>query len=348
MAAVVDSFEFLLREVTRNLSKIRDILTIIGLLYSSNKALQISYFVLKAANDHLLSKLSHLFDLRKRFGPWAVVTGSSEGIGKAYAQELARRGVNIVLISRGENKLFKAAKEIEEEFGVKTVTVAADFSKGQEVYDKIWEKIKDKEIGILVNNVGVMYDYPNYFLDVPVEKLWQIIHVNTAAATIMTHMIMPQMVQRRRGAVVMVSSGSCSQITPQMTVYAASKSFLDYFARCLHYEYKDEGIVVQSLMPFYVATKMTRYSDTLSSPSLLIPSANEYAKQAISTLGYTNRTSGYWPHAVQAWFSAWIPEWLWTWGAIRLNNALRRQAHERLQRRRLRSSPSNQSLDSDT
>lgn len=82
-------------------------------------------------------------------------------------------------------------------------------------------------------------------------------------------------------------------------VFMSLQSFLDYFARAIQYEYKDQGIVVQSLMPFYVTTKMTRFSETLSRPSILIPSAAEYARHAITTLGYTSRTTGYWPHTIQ-------------------------------------------------
>lgn len=77
------------------------------------------------------------------------------------------------------------------------------------------------------------------------------------------------------------------------------QSFLDYFARALDFEYRSKGIIVQSLMPFYVATKMTRFSHTLSNPGLLIPSAERYAESAVATLGYTSRTSGYWPHTIQ-------------------------------------------------
>lgn len=333
--AGVDSFEFLLREINKLCSYYRDALALLGALYASRQALRIVCCVLKTGNDHVLTKLSGLVDLKKNFGKWAVVTGSSEGIGKAYARELAKRGVNVVLISRGENRLYKTARDIENDFNVQTCTIALDFNSGKDVYSVIWEKIKDKEVGILVNNVGVMYDYPQYFLDVPEERLWQLINVNVAAATMMTHMIMPQMVKRGKGAVVMVSSGACSQITPQMTVYAATKSFLDYFARALDFEYQSKGIIVQSLMPFYVATKMTRFSHTLSNPGLLIPSAERYAESAVATLGYTSRTSGYWPHTVQAWFTNWIPEWLWMRGATRLNNALRRQAEQR----RVRESP---------
>ena len=74
---------------------------------------------------------------------------------------------------------------------------------------------------------------------------------------------------------------------------------MDYFSRALHHEYKDEGIIVQSLMPFYVATKMTKFSTTLSSQNLFIPSAATFAHDAVSTLGYSTRTAGYWPHAIQ-------------------------------------------------
>lgn len=338
--AAVDRFEFLLQEIIGFFSNIRDIFAIIGALYTARKAISLTVTVFDSINVHLLSKLSPKCDLSKKFGSWAVVTGGSEGIGLAFAKELAKRNMNIILISRNTVKLDKAAEEIEEEFGVKTCCVAVDFSVGRGTYDLIWEQIKDKEIGILVNNVGVMYDFPQLFLDVPEDKLWHIVNINVAAATMMTHMIMPQMVQRNKGAIVVVSSGACSQITPQMTVYAGTKSFLDYFARALKYEYKNHGIIIQSLRPFYVNTKMTSYSETLTSHGLLVPSAEVYARNAVATLGYSGRTTGYWPHTIQMWFSNMIPEFLWMWGASRLNSALRRQAMERKKDRSVKSSDS--------
>ena len=67
----------------------------------------------------------------------------------------------------------------------------------------------------------------------------------------------------------------------------------------LSYEYRGQGVTFQCLMPFYVATRMTQYSSTLSNPSLLIPTASQYARSALSTLGWSERTTGYWPHTVQ-------------------------------------------------
>ncbi|OWF47111.1 inactive hydroxysteroid dehydrogenase-like protein 1 [Mizuhopecten yessoensis] len=346
--AAVDSFEYLFHEISMVCRSTRDSLALIGGLYASRKTLQFIYCVLKAGNDHLLSKLSRWSNLKRRFGQWAVVTGSSEGIGRAYARELAGRGLNIILISKKENRLYRTAKDIEEKYGVQTCALGINFNEGQEIYQEIWEAIKDKEIGILVNNVGVMYDYPQPFLEVPTEMLWQLINVNVATATMMTHMILPQMVQRCKGAVVMVSAGSCDKITPLTTVYSATKSFLDYFARAIQYEYKDKGIIVQSLMPFYVATRMTRFSETLSRPSIMIPSAADYARHAITTLGYTSRTTGYWPHTLQGWIIQCIPDSLWMWGASRLNYAFKRQTDERIKRRSLRLMHSDQSQESDS
>jgi 17beta-estradiol 17-dehydrogenase / very-long-chain 3-oxoacyl-CoA reductase len=99
---------------------------------------------------------------------FAVVTGGSDGIGKAYAQELARRGLNIVLIARNQDKMRKVATEIgsknsesihfgyaddflsaEEEFGIETKIIVADFSKGRTVFDHIEQELKNVDVGIL-------------------------------------------------------------------------------------------------------------------------------------------------------------------------------------------------------
>ncbi|XP_076471271.1 inactive hydroxysteroid dehydrogenase-like protein 1 [Babylonia areolata] len=335
--AAVDSFELLFREMSKVFSHVRDTFALIGVCYVAGKSLLVLSSAANAAYVHVYSGMAEETDLRQKFGAWAVVTGGSDGIGKAYAMELARRGMNIVLLSKEEKKLIKAAQEIEEEYSVQVEYISVDFSLEvkEGLYDTIWTGLAGKEIGILVNNVGVMYDYPQMFLDVPEKKLWQLIHVNVAAATLMTHMILPQMVKRHRGAVVNMSSGACVHVTPQVTVYAATKAYLDYFSRALEFEYKEEGIVVQCLVPFYVSTRMTRYSETLSKTSLFIPSAATFAHSAVRTLGFSSHTTGYLPHTVLRWLSMLCPEWLWKRMAARLNVALRHQAKVRQQRHRV-------------
>lgn len=156
-------------------------------------------------------------------GALTCVAGATDGIGRAYAEELASRGLNIVLISRNQDKLQVVAKDIADTYSVETDVIVADFSSGREIYDPIREALKDKDIGILVNNVGVFYPYPQYFTQVSEDKLWDIINVNIAAASLMVHIVLPGMVERKKGAVVTISSGSCCKPTPQLAAFSASK-----------------------------------------------------------------------------------------------------------------------------
>lgn len=151
------------------------------------------------------------------------VTGSTDGIGKAYAEELAKHGVNIILISRNKEKLEAVSRSISETYKVETDFIVADFSKGREPYPAIKDALKEREIGILVNNVGIFYPYPDYFTTLSEDMLWDMINVNVASANMMTYIVLPGMVERRRGAIVNVSSAACCQPTPMMTAYGASK-----------------------------------------------------------------------------------------------------------------------------
>ncbi|XP_064635582.1 inactive hydroxysteroid dehydrogenase-like protein 1 isoform X1 [Lineus longissimus] len=334
MTSVDDlNFLFISRQISEIFTSYRDSFALIGLVYATRKTQSVVCSLLDAVRTHIWSKYGRL-DLVKKYGKWAVVTGCAEGIGKQFVIEFAEQGMNVVMLSRGSHgNLEKTAEEIASRFGVSVHPVIVDFNSGPEIYKMIEKELEGKDIGILVNNVGVMYSYPQYFLDVPEERLWQLINVNVAAATMMTHLVLPQMEKKKRGAIINLSSGSCHKPTPQMTVYTATKVYLDHFSRALHYEYKDKGITVQCLMPFYVATRMTSYSKSLSNPSLLIPSASAYARNALRTLGYSTRTSGYWPHTIQSWIANLVPEPLWMWAASRLNTALRRQAQQRVRHR---------------
>lgn len=151
------------------------------------------------------------------------IKGSTSGIGKAYAEELAKRRVNIILISRNKEKLEAVSRSISETYKVETDFIVADFSKGREPYAAIKKALKDREIGILVNNVGMFYPYPDYFTNVSEDVLWDMININIASANMMTHIVLPGMVEKKKGAIVNVSSASCCQPTPMLTIYGASK-----------------------------------------------------------------------------------------------------------------------------
>ncbi|KAM9816155.1 very-long-chain 3-oxoacyl-CoA reductase-A [Syngnathus typhle] len=233
-----------------------------------------------------------------RLGKWAVVTGATDGIGKSYAEELARRGFAMVLISRSQHKLDDVARSLEDRFGVETKTIAADFGKTN-IYPTIEAGLSGLEIGVLVNNVGVSYRYPEYYLHIPDldNFITNMINVNMTSVCQMTRLVLPGMANRSKGIILNISSASGMYPVPLLTIYSATKAFVDFFSRGLQEEYRRQGIIIQSVLPFFVATKMTR----IRKPTLDKPTPERYVAAELNTVGLQSQTNGYFPHAVMGW-----------------------------------------------
>ncbi|XP_028796468.1 very-long-chain 3-oxoacyl-CoA reductase 1 [Neltuma alba] len=234
----------------------------------------------------------------KKYGSWAVVTGPTDGIGKGYAFQLARAGLNLVLVGRNPDKLKDVSDSILAKYAktqIKTVVVdfSGDLSEGMV---KIREAIEGLDVGVLINNVGISYPYARYFHEVDEELLKNLIKVNVEGTTKVTHTVLPGMLKRKKGAIVNIGSGAAIVIPsdPLYAVYAATKAYIDQFSRCLYVEYKNSGVDVQCQVPLYVATKMA----SIKRSSFFVPSTDGYAKAGMRWIGYEPRCTPYWPHSI--------------------------------------------------
>lgn len=245
----------------------------------------------------------------KKFGKWAIVTGCTDGIGKAVAEELAAKGLSLILISRTQSKLDEQAKELGSKFKIETKVLAMDFSSEDlSMFDKVRDLIKGLDIGILINNVGMSYDHAEYFHLLDKEKIEKIIRVNIFGTTHMTYTILPGMLERKRGAIVNVSSASGFLSEPLYAIYSSTKSFVNTFSKALYYEYKSQGVLIQSQVPALVTTKLSKLRTT----SFFICSPKAYAKSLLSAIGYGPVIFSYWTHSLQieTLLSLPIPNWV--------------------------------------
>ncbi|CAN1314245.1 Very-long-chain 3-oxoacyl-CoA reductase 1 [Linum perenne] len=234
------------------------------------------------------------------YGAWAVITGPTDGIGRAIAFELASKGLNLVLVGRNPSKLTTTAGEITSRFGTETKIVVVDFAaiRGAEILEAVTKGIEGLDVGILFNNAGICYPFAKFFDEVDPTVVESVLRVNMEAPTWVIRAVVPAMLRKGKGAVVNIGSGSSVVVPsyPLVTVYAATKArYLAMLSRSLSLEYKQYGIDIQCQIPLVVATKMTK----MRKSNIIVPSTTEYAKASLRFVGYEEICCPYWSHYLQ-------------------------------------------------
>ncbi|SDP50074.1 hypothetical protein SAMN04488595_11094 [Ralstonia sp. 25mfcol4.1] len=182
----------------------------------------------------------------------ALVTGASSGIGAIYADRLARRGYDLVLVARNRDKLDALARRITDETGRAVEVFAADLNDRASLA-RVEEKLRnDASITLLVNNAGIGTHTP--LLDSDVDAMTKMIDLNVTALTRLTYAAVPGFVARGKGSVINISS--IVGIAPEVLngVYGGSKAFVTAFSQSLHHEVGARGVRVQAVLPGATAT----------------------------------------------------------------------------------------------
>ncbi|KAJ8611000.1 hypothetical protein MRB53_038213 [Persea americana] len=274
----------------------------------------------------------------RSFGPkgsWALVTGASDGLGKEYSTQLAAAGFNVLLVSRTQSKLDALASTLSTgPKSVQTKTLAMDFTKNSDAdYKKLEAMIKDLDLAVLINNVGLSHDIPVPFLSTSDKEIADIVTVNITGTLRITKLVAPLLVKRKRGLILTMASFGGITPTPLLATYSGSKAFLQQWSTALGGELLGTGVTVQLVQSYLVTSAMSKIRRT----SLMIPNPRQFVKAALGKIGRSGGAQGiayssspYWSHGLLHWALLQIG----TMGGVVL--AINRSMHEDIRKRALR------------
>lgn len=238
---------------------------------------------------------------------WVLVTGASDGIGKAFCFEFAKIGFNVCLLGRNKLKLDSVEDEIKKIHpNIKTQIIVADLSESLEkdFFSKINDQVKNMDISILINNAGVANT--GKFIDLAVDQLKEMMIVNSYAPMMMMKQVaIPKMLARaKRSAIINVASVAATLPCPNWVTYCASKAFLDHLTKSLATECNldpnNDKIDLMSLRPCWVSTKMAGYKKV----EKFTISPKNCVDGCLNDLGYEIFTHGSWKHSLDAFLRA--------------------------------------------
>ncbi len=227
--------------------------------------------------------------LRDRYGEWALVTGASSGIGAEFARAIAREGVSCVLSARREDRLRELAGELEKNHRVATRVVVSDLA-APDGADRLAAAVADLDLAILVNNAG--FGHAGRFDRCDPQRLRDMIQVNCMAPVVLTSKLLPRLLARGRGAVVITGSVAGRQPLPLHGVYSATKAFDLLFGESLSVEVRDRGIDVLVVEPGSTETEFQEVAGEIGHPG---ESAARVVEVALDALGrQPSVVSGWW------------------------------------------------------
>jgi short-subunit dehydrogenase len=207
---------------------------------------------------------------KRRFGPWALVTGASSGIGREFARQLAANGINPILAARRLSILNELGHDLTTRYGVQHRSLPVDLAE-PDFLTHIVDATTDLDIGLVVSNAGDML--LGRFLTNTHDALLQELRVNAETHLSLTRHFGQRLATRGRGGILLVSSLAGLQPVPYIANYAATKSYVVTLGEAVHHELAASGVSVTVLVPGATDTPMlTRFgADQTPMRRLIMP-----------------------------------------------------------------------------
>lgn len=272
------------------------IFSLVGLLYLSIKSFNALH---SFCRTFLFPGRGYNLPQRYGYGSWALITGAGQGIGAAFAEELAKQGFNLILLDMSEEKLTQLSETIMMNYpNVQIKNIICDFTRSflEGFFDPIMQQIEDLDISLLVNNVGISSPV-GPFSKAPEQKILDCIAINIIPQTILTRRLIPRMLQRsQRSGIINMSSYAAVVPSPPASIYSGTKSYNDFFSRAIEKDIRYK-IDVVSMRPVFVATPSLGSTPA----SLYVIKSEDCAKSALKKLGKTSYSYGHWKHEINGW-----------------------------------------------
>lgn len=268
---------------------------------------------------------SRLFNKRVLAGikeKYVVITGASDGIGKALALKFAEMKYNLIIIGRNNVKLESVKQEIEKH-NVNCITLLKDFSQ-----DIDFLELMEYDIGLLINNVGLCSNGPRMFIDD--SRYQEIISVNIKNTFKVSQVILTKMMQMKKGYVVNIGSITGDIPMPMLATYASSKAMIKSWTEALHVECLPWFVNVELMNTGYVATKMSG----IKKSNLFCPSPEVYASCIVKHFGSGNESFAYFPHLVFYFLLNLIPRCILAKGCLFYQYNIRKKIDSKGSRRK--------------
>ena len=224
---------------------------------------------------------------KQKFGPWAIVTGASSGIGKEFARQLAASGLDLILVARRLSTLEELGDRLATEFGVQYRAVGVDLTE-EHFLSKLEEATHDLDIGLVVSNAGTWM--LGDFVTMDSSSLRRSLHLNVKAHLDVAHHFGQHLAQRGRGGLLLTASTAGLQGIPFSAEYAAAKAYVLTLGEGLHGELQKVGVHVSVLLPGATDTPLLAASG-FERPSILKPmSPEQCVAEGLAALGANRAT----------------------------------------------------------
>src|SRR5271156_3361913 len=180
------------------------------------------------------------------FGPWALITGASSGIGREFAHQVAASGINVVLVARRETLLSELGAECRKQYGVEYRVAALDLSQ-EGFLDQLSSVTNDLDIGLVVSNAGT--GKPGKFLTNDRHEMAELLRLNTLAHLDIAHHFGKKLARRGRGGFLFLGAMGSDKGVPYTANDAGAKAYVQSLAEAFHVEWKPLGLHVTVLPP---------------------------------------------------------------------------------------------------